>query len=101
MISLVFLLNRRFAPFYKWLHRAVASLPLLGDEVHGQIHELLTGADARRQARLMAAMADQAICEIRDQGLSDATIDFLLDHAPVIHGKIKDTRLRERLTVIQ
>ena len=27
-IGLVFLLNRRYAPFYKWLHRAVRDLPL-------------------------------------------------------------------------
>lgn len=101
MISLVFLLNRRFAPFYKWLHRAVADLPLLGNVVHAQINEILITADARQQAHLMGYMAEQAIQAIRDQGLSDATSDFLLDHALVVQGKIKDSRLRGRLTVCQ
>lgn len=101
MISLVFLLNRRFAPFYKWLHRAVADLPLLGSEVHAQINELLTSTDPRHKAHLMTAMARRASQALRDQGISDTSSDFLLDHAPVVHGRIKDVRLRERLTVFQ
>ena len=101
IISLVFLLNRRFMPFYKWLHRAVADFPLLGADVHRRIDELLVATDARQQAQLMAAMVDKAIQAIREQGLSDGTSDFLLDHAPVVHSKIKDARLRQRLTVVQ
>lgn len=101
IISLVFLLNRRFTPFYKWLHRAVAELPLLGAEISTQISELLATTDDWQQAHLMAAMAQQAVQALRDQGLSDAPGDFLLDHAPVVHAKIEDARLGQRLTVVQ
>ncbi len=101
MISLIFLLNRRFMPFYKWLHRAVADLPLLGAVAHAQISELLTTVDARQQAGLMEYMSGQAIQAVKDQGLSDVSSDFLLDHAPKVHEKIKDARLKERLTVVQ
>ena len=31
-ISLIYLLNRRYEPFYKWAHRGLSSLPLLGEE---------------------------------------------------------------------
>lgn len=30
IMSLIYLLNRSYAPFYKWLHRGVATLPTLG-----------------------------------------------------------------------
>lgn len=100
IISLVFLLNRRFMPFYKWIHRAVADLPVLGAATYSKINELLTSADPVKQADLMEFMAGQAIQAIKDQGLSDVQSDFLLDHAPVIHGKIADARLKQRLTVV-
>ena len=97
----MFLLNCRFMPVVKWIHRAVADLPLLGAVVYTQISELLSTADPGRQAGLMEYMVGQAIQAIQDQGLSDVTSDFLMDHAPVIHEKIRDTGLRERLTVVQ
>lgn len=100
IISLVFLLNCRFMPFYKWIHRAVAELPVLGAAIHAQISEVLASADPREQAGLMEYMAGLAIQAIKDQGLSDLPSDFLLDHAPAIHGKIADPRLKQRLTVL-
>lgn len=100
IISLVFLLNCRFTPFYKWLHRAVADLPVLGADVHTQIDRLLASPEPRAQAGIMEHLSGQAIQVIRDQGLSDGSSDFLLDHAAAVHAKIKDSRLGERLTVI-
>jgi hypothetical protein len=101
MISLVFLLNDRFMPVVKWIHRAVADLPLLGAVVHDQIIEILTVAEPRQQVHVMSTLVNQAIQALRDQGLSDSPINFLLDHAPVVHGKIKDARLKKRLNVVQ
>lgn len=100
IISMVFLLNYRFMPFYKWLHRAVAELPELGAEMHTQISELLTTADPRQQTILMEYMSSMVIQAIREQRLSDASSDFLLDHALSIHEKISDSQLKKQLTVI-
>ncbi len=47
-----------------------------------------------------AIQSEQAIQAIKDQGLSDVESDFLFDHASAIHGKIKDDRLKQRLTVV-
>ena len=33
-MSLIFLINRKYAPFYKWMHRAVKSLQILGEWTH-------------------------------------------------------------------
>lgn len=100
-ISLVFLLNRRYAPFYKWLHRAVKDLPLLGSLVHERVAALLQSEDAAEKAQIMESVAGLLINEIRRQGLSDSPSDFLLDHAPIVHSRITDPQLRQRLSVIQ
>ncbi|HEX2965958.1 MAG TPA: DUF4037 domain-containing protein, partial [Syntrophorhabdaceae bacterium] len=39
-ISMVFLFNRRYKPFYKWMHRAVRELPVLGKAVHELLSQL-------------------------------------------------------------
>ena len=100
-ISLVFLLNRRYAPFYKWLHRAVRDLPLLGASVHERIAVLLKTEDPAEKAQIMEAIAGLLIDELRRQGLSDSPSDFLLDHAPLVHAGISDPQLRQRLSVAQ
>lgn len=97
-IGLVFLLNRRYAPFYKWLHRAVSDLPVLGREIHESVSRLLEPADPRRKADLMERVSVLLADEIRRQGLSDSPSDFLLDHAPAVHGRISDPQLRRHLT---
>jgi hypothetical protein len=97
-IGLVFLLNRRYAPFYKWLHRAVGDLPVLGREIHGRVAELLDFDEPRRKADLMEDMSVLLAEEFRRQGLSQSSSDFLLDHAPLVHEKISDPQLRQHLS---
>lgn len=56
--------------------------------------------DEKQQADLMENLSGLVIEVIREQGLSDAASDFLLDPAPLIHEKINDARLKTRLTVV-
>ena len=76
-IALVFLLNRRYAPFYKWLHRAVQDLPLMGREVHERIGALLKAVEPEKQAEIMVVVSVLLADELRRQGLSDSPSDFL------------------------
>jgi len=94
---LVFLLNRRYAPFYKWLHRAVGELPVLGRAVQAHVAVLLDDRSADTRAAMMEEIAALLVTEIRRQGLSDSTSDFLLDHAPLVQERISDPVLRSRL----
>jgi len=96
-ISLVFLLNRRYAPFYKWLHRAVRDLPVLGNEIHRQVAALLDSGESGHKADIMEEIAVLLANELRRQGLSDSPSDFILDHAPLVQEKIADPQLRQHL----
>lgn len=95
---LAFLLNRRYAPFYKWLHRAARDLPLLGSVVHERVETLLKTADAGRQEEIMESLSVLLADELRRQELSDSPSDFLLDHAPRVQSKISDAQIRRHLS---
>jgi len=99
-MMLVFLLNRRYAPFYKWLHRAVGELPLLGPAVQARVAVLLADRSADTRAAMMEEIAALLATEIRRQELSDSTSDFLLDHAPLVQERISDPVLRSRLSAV-
>lgn len=98
LMSLVFLLNRRYMPFYKWAYRAVGRLPVLGMEAGGGL------------SRLMAfSLLDAGIDEVVDcveglcqsvadclvtQGLSSSRDPWLYSQAPQVQEHIRDEGLR-------
>jgi hypothetical protein len=100
MMSLVFLLNKRYAPFYKWMHRSVLDLPLLGKWAHSLVADLITPTDLNRKVSTIEDACAVVIQELRAEGLTDSTSDFILDHGHSVHNRIKDAALRERFTVV-
>jgi len=95
-MSLVFLLNRRYAPFYKWIHRAVRELPYLGSYMYESISNLVKEHDYLVKVEHIEAISQTLINELKRQGLTDHRSDFLPDHGPVVQKGIQDRRLRER-----
>lgn len=93
-ISLVFMLNRQYTPFYKWMHRAVKTLPVLGEEMYQLLGDIATSYGAGKKGRLIDETCARIIAELRREGLSDSPSEFFLDHAPVVHSKIRDPELR-------
>ena len=80
-VSMTFLLNKRYMPFYKWAHRGVEQLPILGKETAGCV-TALAGLDWRLGPRVEAVAGDivESLCRdvagrLRSDGLSDADGD--------------------------
>jgi hypothetical protein len=101
-ISMVFLLNRQYKPFYKWMHKAVKQLPILGDTMDRLFSDLVADCAKEQQeivhirkSDLMEEACRLVIEELKRQRLSDSGSDFLLDHGPVVQTKIKDARIRD------
>jgi len=94
VISLIFLLNRQYMPFYKWMHRAMKGLPVLGKVVYKLLSDIAIGYAPGKKSKLMEEICTLIIDEFRREGLSDSPSDFLLDHAPVIQSQIRDYELR-------
>jgi hypothetical protein len=100
IMSLVFLLNKRYAPFYKWLHRSVFELPLLGKWTYSLVADLITPTNLNQKLSMIENACAVVIRELKAEGLTDSTSDFLLDHGRSVHNRIRDASLRERFTVV-
>lgn len=92
-MSLVYLLNRRYAPFYKWMHRGLHGLPVL-PRAYDQFAQLATAPDGAGAAEQIEGICLTAAAELRRQGLSRTTDSFLQAHAEEIMQQITDPVLR-------
>lgn len=101
IISLVFLLNRKYAPFYKWMHRSVRDLEILGEFIYEAIESLLFETDNRKKIGIIESISAEIIKELISQKISTSTSDFLLDHGPAINEKIQDEKIRKNFIIIK
>jgi len=100
-VSAVFLLNREYKPFYKWMHRAMKGLPVLGPELHGKLSELVSDSSApgrtvcEKRIEIIEEISQRIIAEIKSNGMSRSDSDFLLDHAHEVQAGIRDQEIRQ------
>ena len=92
--GLVFLLNRCFMPYYKWQHRRLGELPILGARIAAEQEALVRLSDPAEKAEKMEAICRLLTQELRREGLTESEDDFLLIHAEQIQGRIRDEQLR-------
>ncbi len=92
IISMVFLLNRKFAPYYKWQFRALGGLPRLA-ELKTPLEDLLFKEETFEVKRQQIEdIAQIVIGELFLQDLSSSSSDYLEDHALEL---MKNIRSRE------
>ena len=101
-ISMVYLLNRRYMPFYKWAYHGALDLPKLQTAVQkiGELVTIFDGSESDGSAvRTQAYELTEEICietarELNAQGFSHAGSNFLQDHLPYIMEGIHDPQIR-------
>lgn len=115
-LSLVFLCNGRYMPFYKWAGKQAAALPVLGAEATRLLAALaatpLGGGLASHapqtsphpQAMPVASMVEElcaaVAAHLRATGLSSEPGDWLWAHGPQILRHVQDAALR-RMDMLQ
>ncbi len=98
--SLTYLLQKRYKPFYKWMHRGLKGLETPGPQIADLLERLSEppgdSQNARNQDRLdnIEECAVQLIGALNDQGLSSSSSSLLMKHAPVIQDLIQDPQIR-------
>lgn len=110
--SMVHLLNRRYTPFYKWMHRSLKGLPVL-PEIYGLLDQLAMPFDSRSawqnaresdflygfintkdtRAVLIETICQLVIRELNAQGLSDSRDLYLEGHGLSVMEKIEDPQV--------
>ncbi len=80
VLSLTFLLNKQYSPFYKWRHHSVRNLPILGHFIYKSISELLETDDGDRIVKQIDRICSELVHELQAQDLTDQNSEFLLDH---------------------
>ena len=92
-IYMIYLLNKKYMPFYKWMHKDMQFLPILGKEVHNLLNNLISIQNSEKP-ETAEKICGLIINELKIQGISETKSDFLLDHGPDIQRKISDESLR-------
>lgn len=95
IMSLVYLLNRKYTPYYKWMHRGLAGLPRMGRFLFGKIAALAVARDPEEKKSLIDEICAAVIAALQAEGLSESGSRFLVDHGPLVHEKIRDEVLRK------
>ena len=96
-IETVFLLNRTYAPYYKWSFRAMRRLKTLSLTAETLEYLLTTGNDgelAETKYDMIESTAGDIIDELQNQGLTKAICGDLEKHAYSVNDGIEDGDIR-------
>ncbi len=91
----IFLLNRRYMPFYKWSYRALRGLPKMGERA-GALLDIIVRSEGNEAINAIETLSAMIISELGEQGLSDSKSDFLMDHCGGLIRRIEDEVLRTK-----
>ncbi len=89
----VYLLDRKYMPYYKWMFRGMDGLKLgyLKDDL---VNLMDSPYDEERNTVIIERICRAVADEIRSQGLSERTEDYLEGYSYCIKNKITDNNLR-------
>ena len=96
-LSAVFLLNRKYMPYYKWSFRALKALPG-GEDLGRSLEWLLSTGNEEEIAEdkyfCMEGIASQVIDLLQEQGLTEATCGDLEKHAYSVNDGSRESGVR-------
>ena len=93
-ISMIFLLNDRFAPYYKWQFRALRQLPKLSPLADALETLLLREESIEEKSAVIEAVSAGIITELTAQKLSAAQGNYLEPHAFYLMSQITNQEIR-------
>ncbi len=95
-IRLLYLLNRKYCPFYKWMHRGLAELSLLGPEGQRWSDLIVKEADAHEAARKIEDMCDFLFSGMEEVLHISKGSGFFLEYAQELQNRIENEAYRKR-----
>lgn len=98
-ISLTFLLNKQYMPYYKWAHHAVQFLPVLGSITYSTVQQLSQAALSQPQSADTVFEIIETHCQetrmvLNEMGLTQSTDNWMMNQAHEIQAQISILELR-------
>ena len=90
-LQAVYLLNRRYAPYYKWLWRGAGGLSRASEAV--TLLGALPSCPADRCPEQIEEICGIVLAELGAQGLTEESDDFMVNQAFAVASKIREPRL--------
>lgn len=96
-MNVVFLLNKKYVPYYKWSFKALKELSMLSD-LYSDFEYLIsspnTEAEAELKKQLVEKICDAVFCELKEQSLTRFSGTQAEGHAYSVNNEIKNNDLR-------
>lgn len=92
-IHAIFLLNNRYAPFYKWQFRALKEQPLLS-ELAFELERLLVQQDPGSARSAIEMICEKIVLELKRRSLTGSSERYLEGQALILMQQIKDPEIR-------
>jgi len=106
-MSATYLLNKRYMPFYKWAHKGLSALPILGEktqQIINQLSAIAWNTSHTEQAKIEALIEGHCHLvaeELRAKNLSQTHDDWLMEHANQIQSSIQTPELRQMPAMLE
>ena len=96
-MHVIFLLNGRYMPYYKWSFKALRDLPLFGS-LSESLEFLISSENGEKTAKTKMEMIEDIaallIAQLKKENLSDAVCADLEKHAYSVNDRIRESMLR-------
>lgn len=96
-LHVIFLLNKKYLPYYKWSFRALKELPRLS-ELYEPLEYLISSDNlsfnAAKKQKAIEDICDAVVFELRTEGISDYSGSELEGHAYAVNSKILNLDIR-------
>ncbi len=86
-MQLVYLLNKKYASFYKWMHRGLRELPV-GAEIGDMLSLLYQVQTQEERVMIIEAVCNVLVQILNETGLSRGQDNFLQSHVGEVLGKL-------------
>ncbi len=96
-MNVVFLLNKKYMPYYKWSFRALRELPILS-ELWGDFEFLISSGNdvetANKKSEIIENICQKIAAELVAQGITQLATDEMEQQAYAVNDKITDNEMR-------
>ena len=96
-LNVIFLINKKYCPYYKWVFRALKDLPILS-ELYSDLEYLISTPNyddfSKEKEYIIERICRKIIGELRIEGITNFNGNETEGHAYFVNNKIKDGNIR-------